>query len=154
MPISKVQMSLQKHRLMTLTMYGLLLISMMSIGAGCVGSPGTPDRIPLYTPTLSMTPGLIVYGYVRDEGGVGLANVEIYRNYASYPAELIATTDADGYYESDFYPIPGDEMVSVYAQHAGVSFEPEYYRWRHYYGYEKTECDFSARNAVQGTKNK
>ena len=147
-------MSLRKHRLLTLTMYGLILISMVSSGAGCSGSIGTQDSVPLFTPTLSMTPGLIVYGYVRDESGAGLANVGIYRNYASYPAELIATTDIDGYYESDFYPIPGDEMVSVYAQHAGVSFVPEYYRWRHYYGYEKTECDFSTRSLAISSTNK
>ena len=147
-------MSLRKHRLMTLIIYGLVLFTLTGLLAGCAGSAGIQGSVPLYTPTLSMKPGLIVYGHVRDERGAGLANVDIFRNYASYPAELIATTDADGYYESGFYPIPGDEMVSVYAQHAGVSFEPEYYRWRHYYGYEKTECNFTARSAAQGTTNK
>jgi hypothetical protein len=147
-------MSLRKHRLMTLTMYGLVLFTLTGILAGCAGSASSTVTESLSTSSPTETPGLIVYGYVRDERGIGLANVDIFRNYASYPAELIATTDADGYYESDFYPIPGDEMVSVYAQHAGVSFEPEYYRWRHYYGYEKTACNFSARNAAQGTTNK
>ncbi|HEX9091211.1 MAG TPA: hypothetical protein VF831_06965 [Anaerolineales bacterium] len=147
-------MSLRKHLFLTLMLYGVILISLMSMEAGCTSSGGTQGSVPLETPTLSVTPGLIVYGYVRDASGAGLANVGIYRNYASYPAELIATTDAEGYYESDFYPVPGDEMVSVYAQYAGVEFEPEYVRWRHYYGYEKTECDFSARSATPGTTNK
>ncbi len=54
-----------------------------------------------------MPPGLIVFGYVRDESGAGMANVDIYRNYASHPAELVATTHVDSYYESNFYPVPG-----------------------------------------------
>ena len=87
---------------------------------------------------------MVVYGTVQDATGQGLAGVEIYRNYASYAGVLIATTDAKGFYQSDFYAIPGDEMVTVWAQGSGLVFEPESYSWRHYYGFEKTARDFQA----------
>lgn len=92
--------------------------------------------------TAGPTPGLVVYGHVLDGTGSGLDNVSIYRAYASYPGVVIATTDPSGYYESDYYYIPGDEMVAVWAEGSGMSFDPEYYRWRHYYSYERQECDF------------
>lgn len=95
-------------------------------------------------PTATSTPGLVLYGKVIDQKGFGVADVLIYRNYSSYPGEVIATTDANGYYASDFYQVPGDEMVGVWAEKAGLVFEPEYYRWRHYYGYERKECNFLA----------
>jgi hypothetical protein len=96
----------------------------------------------LLTPSLAPAPGLIIYGKVTDQNGSGLPNVLIYRSYASYSGELVATTDANGYYESAFYGIPGDEMIGVWAESPSLVFEPQYYRWRHYYGSERTECDF------------
>lgn len=93
--------------------------------------------------TADPTPGLVIYGHVLDGAGSGFGNVSIYRAYASYyPGVVIATTDPSGYYESNYYYIPGDEMVAVWAEGSGMSFDPEYYRWRHYYGYERRECDF------------
>lgn len=139
---------------MTLMLYGFMLIALMGMMGGCAGKVSSPVIEPTSISSPTESPGLIVYGYVRDASGASLANVDIYRNYASYPAELIATTNTEGYYESKFYPIPGDEMVSVYAQQTGVEFEPEYYHWRHYYGYEKTECNFSTRDRVLGVTNK
>ncbi|HSB67554.1 MAG TPA: hypothetical protein VLD65_13335 [Anaerolineales bacterium] len=94
------------------------------------------------TVTVEPTPGLVISGRVLDEQGGGVENVQIYRNYSAYPGEVIATTDASGFYESDFYYIHGDEMVAVWAEKPGFSFEPQYYRWRHYYGNEQTQCDF------------
>ena len=76
--------------------------------------------------------------------GKGLADVSIYRSYASYPGELIATTDADGYFQSEFMGIPGDEMISVWAELQNYIFDPPNYRWRHYYGYEEPTLDFVA----------
>jgi hypothetical protein len=94
------------------------------------------------TPTPSSSPGLIVYGFVRSPSGEGEAGVDIYRSYASYPGVIIATTATDGYYQSDFYAIPGDEMITVYAVKSGIKYDPEYAYWRHYHGYEITQRDF------------
>jgi hypothetical protein len=99
----------------------------------------------LVTPSVIPAPGLIIYGKVTDQNGYGVANVLIYRNYASYAGEVIATTDANGYYESGFFGIPGDEMIGVWAESPGLVFEPQYYRWRHYFGSERKECDFLAK---------
>jgi hypothetical protein len=57
---------------------------------------------------------------------------------------VIATTDRDGAYQSDFAPIPGDEMVTVWAELEGYTFEPEEYYWRHYYGRESRTLNFVA----------
>jgi hypothetical protein len=98
---------------------------------------------PKPSPTPSNLPGLIVRGRVT-LNGVGLAHVNIYKRFNAYPHDLIATTDENGYYESAFIPIPGDEMVSVEAELTGYSFTPAYIYWRHYHGYEITTCDFVA----------
>jgi hypothetical protein len=96
------------------------------------------------TLTPEVAPGIVISGTVRDSDGVGLENVDIYLNYASYPGRLIERTDAAGNYESDFYPIPGDEMITVWAERSGLQFEPKYCFWRHYHGYEMRICDFLA----------
>ncbi len=57
---------------------------------------------------------------------------------------VIATTGRDGDYQSDFAPIPGDEMVTVWAELEGYAFEPEEYYWRHYYGRESRTLNFVA----------
>ncbi len=95
-------------------------------------------------PLPTSTPGLVVYGIVRNLSGSGVANVNIYRSYAGYQGVLIATTDATGFYQSDFYYIPGDEMVTVWAEGAGLEFEPMRYYWRHYYSYQVKACNFQA----------
>ncbi|OGN93250.1 MAG: hypothetical protein A2Z71_00950 [Chloroflexi bacterium RBG_13_50_21] len=97
-----------------------------------------PDRI------LSKmdSPGLVVYGTVRNMSGEGVENVSIYRSYSAYPGVLIATTDANGDYEAEFAEIAGEEMVTVWANGQGLTFEPEQSYWRHYYGYERIRCDF------------
>ena len=96
----------------------------------------------IVTPSAEPAPGLMIYGTVKDQNSAGVENVAIYRSYSSYPGIVIATTDANGYYESDFYQIPGDEMVTIWAEKQGISFQPENYHWRHYYGYERAECNF------------
>lgn len=114
------------------------------ISQSIVSTPSAgADRNPV-TPSVESTPGLIIYGEVLDQSGAGVENVLIYRNYASYPGEVIATTDGSGRYESNFFAIPGDEMVGVWAEKSGFDFEPQYCRWRHYYGYERERCDFLA----------
>lgn len=107
-----------------------------------------PSLTPTLTPTLAVpltaTPGLVVRGHVRLQDGSGLPGVTICRNYASYPGVVVATTDADGYFQTDFAFIPGDEMVSVWPLAAGYTFQPDSVRWRHYYGPEDRTLDFVA----------
>jgi hypothetical protein len=120
----------------------------------------TPTFIPTDTPTVTLTPtqpsqpGLMIRGHVHLEDGSGLPNVNIYRGFAVYPGELAATTDANGYYESSFQFIPGDEIVRVWAELEGYQFELEdstwtweqgHYAWRHYHGYEERTLNFLAR---------
>jgi hypothetical protein len=76
--------------------------------------------------------------------GEGLQGVSIYKRFSAYPRELVATTDENGYYESEFIFIPGDEMVSIEAELAGYTFDPPYYYWRHYHSYVDYTRDFSA----------
>ena len=124
----------------------LLVLFSISCSIAVVTSP-----TPVWTPTLPVEPsptsvdkpGLVVLGHVT-VNGVPLPGVKIYKRFSAYPAELIATTDENGYYESDFINIPGDEMVSIEAEFAGYTFDPPFYYWRHYHGYEITTCDFAA----------
>jgi hypothetical protein len=91
-------------------------------------------------------PGLVITGYVRLAGspGSGLGEVAIYRSYAAYAGTQIAQTDSAGYYDSGYYYIPGDEMVTVWGVQAGYNLDPQQYHWRHYYGYEARTMDFLA----------
>ncbi len=106
----------------------------------------TPTATRTATPTPTQGPGLIVQGHVRlnGESGPGLAGVAIYRRFASYWPELIATTDANGFYRSEFQPIPGDEAVTVWPEKDGFAFDPPQVQWRHYYGYSVRILDFTA----------
>ncbi len=105
------------------------------------------------TPAITPRPGLQIEGHVTKQDGSGLTGVRIYRKFASYSGVLVATTDPTGYYRGEFLPIPGDEMVSVYAEIEGYSIIPKdststwqtgSYYWRHYYGYEEKILDFVA----------
>lgn len=108
----------------------------------------TPTPAPNLPPGLTPTPGLVVSGHVRLPDGSGLSGVTICRNFASYPGVVVAMTDADGYFKSDFAFIPGDEMVSIWPQAAGYTFQPDSVRWRHYYGPEDRTLDFVASPAA------
>ena len=111
-------------------------------------APPTSTSTAPPTPTSTAPPaaGLVIQGHVwlSVEEGAGLAEVKIYRRYASYSGVLVATTDQDGYYKSDFASNPGDEMVTIWAELEGHAFEPEQYYWRHYYGYESRTLNFVA----------
>jgi len=98
------------------------------------------------TPTVTPQPGLVIRGRVRlnSSAEAGLGGVGIYRAFAGYPAVLVATTDPNGNYVAAFQNIPGDEMVTVYAQLTGYTFDPAQYNWRHYFGYEDRALDFVA----------
>jgi len=125
--------------------------------SACAGT--TPIRPTLVVPTVPPTPqpvtqdnssagetGLILQGTVTLDGSP-LEGVKIYRSFASYEGEVVAVSGKDGTYRSEFMFIPGDEMVTVWAELDGHTFEPENVYWRHYYGYEESTLDFTgARN--------
>lgn len=95
------------------------------------------------SPTPTPNTGLNIDGTVR-LNGVGLPGVRIYRRFAGYPGDLVATTGADGKYKAPFVYIPGDEMVTVWAELAGYTFDPSTIYWRHYHSLENRTLDFAA----------
>jgi hypothetical protein len=135
--------SLRNRRIIILSGTALLIILMIAGFVSVISHSPVSDE-PIDFASATTTPGLVVYGNVRKTSGEGVANVNIYRGYAAYPGVLIATTDANGDYESDFGYIPGDEMVTVRADGLGFTYEPENYFWRHYHGYERVHSDFVA----------
>jgi hypothetical protein len=90
---------------------------------------------------------LYVDGYVRvgSAEGPGLAGVKIYRSIASYEGQVVATTNADGYYWAEPLNTQGhQETVSMWAEMPGYSFDPDISYWV-YYGYGgKDTLDFVA----------
>ena len=86
---------------------------------------------------------MVVRGRVT-VNGVGLPGVKIYKRFNAYPRDLIAITDENGYYLSEFIGIPGDEMTSIEVELVGYAFDPPYYYWRHYHGYVAYTRDFTA----------
>ena len=95
-------------------------------------------------PTATTQPGLDLLGQVRLTDGSGVAGVRVCRTFAAYPGEAVATTDQDGHYQAEYVSIPGDEMVGVWPELEGYSFEPKLYYWRHYHGHEVRSLDFVA----------
>ena len=131
------------NRTRLLFLLGLWLLSCnLPISPSYTEEP-TLTPAPPPSPTPASLPGMVVYGRVT-VNGVGLAGVEIYQNFAAYPASLIAITDENGYYVSDFVGIPGDEMIGLEPKLEGYTFDPPYYSWRHYHGYIGYTKDFSA----------
>jgi hypothetical protein len=111
----------------------------------------TPPPPPVATITPTVETGLMVQGHVRLEDGTGVAGVTICRSFASYAGEPVATTDPEGYFQTEFSYIPGDEMVTVWAYYDGHVFDPESHYWRHYYGYELATRDFVAELSTTGS---
>ena len=111
--------------------------------------PTMPSTEQLVTQVNSATgqTGLVVQGKVTLDGRP-LEGVKVYRSLASYEGEVVAITGKDGNYRSEFMYIPGDEMVTVWAEQEGYTFKPENVYWRHYHGYEERTLDFT------GIKNK
>jgi hypothetical protein len=124
-------------------------------------SPTDPTVQPSLTPTPPFAPtptntppppsGLIIFGNVEaadlgpDISERGLAGVQIYLAFASYPGKVVAVTEQDGSYRSDFIHIPVDETIRVWAQKAGYRFEPLEDVWRFYADYvQEREIDFIA----------
>lgn len=90
-------------------------------------------------------PGVGISGYVRTVDGHGLAHAAIYMAVAvHWPGSKVATTGPDGFYQSSFAEMPGDETIVVHAERACYTFAPAYEMWRHYYGHEERTIDFTA----------
>ena len=119
-----------------------------------------PSLTPTPTPTSKPTrptegpgPGFVVRGTIKLADGTPVEGVNIYVAFASYGGNIVATTNSNGYYSSEYIYIPGDETVRVWAEAAGYSFKPgngsavwtgtEFY-WRHYFGFEERSLDFTA----------
>ena len=118
-------------------------------------STKTQAITPRVLPTLDITPapGLIIRGYVLLANGSGLPSVNILLGFASYQGNVVASTNTDGYYQSKYIYIPGDEMINVQAELPGYiilrsgsswSDVPGVYSWRHYFGFEDQNLDFLA----------
>ncbi|MBI5840582.1 MAG: hypothetical protein HZB19_10825 [Chloroflexi bacterium] len=103
----------------------------------------TPTSAQLPAAPDSSQTGLVITGRVTFYG-VGIGDVKIHHSFAAYPGELTATTDSEGYYQSDFIFIPGDEMVTIWAEYEGCTFDPANEYWRHYHGFEERELNFAA----------
>jgi prepilin-type processing-associated H-X9-DG protein len=90
---------------------------------------------------------LYVDGHVRpsNEDGLGLVGVKIYRSIASYPGEVVAITNENGYYWAEPLNTQGhQETLSMWAEMPSYSFDPDAYLWVYYgYGGEMT-LDFVA----------
>ena len=74
-----------KQRRMIILLFTGVLILLMVVGSITILSKARMTKENANTPTPMTTPGLVVYGYVHDQGGAGVGSVNIYRSYASYP---------------------------------------------------------------------
>ena len=121
-----------------------------------VGPSLTPTMTPTSKPTRPTEgpgPGITVRGTIKLADGTSVEGVNIYVAFASYGGNIVATTNSNGYYSSEYVYIPGDETIRVWAEAAGYSFKPadgsavwtgtEFY-WRHYFGFEERNLDFTA----------
>jgi len=110
---------------------------------------------PIFTPTHTSTPdqrsGLIIFGNVQVEDSElgsserGLGGAEIHLAFASYAGKVVAVSDEDGNYRSDFIQIPIDETIRVWAEKKDYQFEPEMEVWRFYAGYvQERQINFLA----------
>lgn len=135
----------------------LLLLLLCACGLPAAALTATPAATPApsVTPTSAITPepGLLLRGSVRLPDGAPLEGAAIFRAYASYPGEQVAVSGADGHFQSALMPIPGDEMVRVWAELEGYALQPEapgcdqgVCAWRHYFGFEEREINFVAEN--------
>jgi hypothetical protein len=96
---------------------------------------------------------VVVRGYVKLADSTPMEGVNIYVAFASYGGNIVASTNSNGYYSSEYIYIPGDETIRVWAEAAGYSFKPaggsavwtgtEFY-WRHYFVFEDRSLDFTA----------
>ena len=133
-------------RLKLLSALSAFAILACSISSSVIPTATVPIPTDTPTPRPTIPPGatgILLRGHVT-VNGMGLPGVKMYRNIAVYPAEVIAITDENGYYESEFFSIPGDEMISLEPKLEGYTFTPPYYYWRHYHGYVEYTWDFTA----------
>jgi hypothetical protein len=96
---------------------------------------------------------LVLRGRVLLRDGSPLQGVKIFRSLAGYQGEAVAVTGADGFFESDLKYIPGDEMISVWAELPGYTISPDDTScqdgrcyWRHYASFEERSLFFTAQS--------
>lgn len=130
-----------------------LMISLLLLSCALTSQRPTPTLVPstpTIPPEIEQTPGQLLFGWVTFKDGSPLVGVTICRSFASYTGNPIAVTDATGQYIAEFTYIPGDEMVRVYPVLKGYLFDPPDQYWRHYYGLEHEQINFTARKAPFG----
>jgi hypothetical protein len=138
-----------KHLRMAVILVVLALVLSACAGAALVRPTPVATRVPptqqpvTQDNSATKETGLILQGTVTLDGSP-LEGVRIYRSFASYEGEVVAVSGKDGTYRSEFMFIPGDEMVTVWAELEGYTFTPEQDYWRHYYGFEERTVDFKA----------
>lgn len=148
--------------------YCLAALTVTPTATATLPPTSTPSATPTPTPTASatVTPatgptptetpilGVRVRGYVRvgSDTGPGLAGVNM-RFYlgGEAPGPVVATTDANGFYISQFMTIPGQADVNLWAEKDGYTFYPPLISWRHYYGVEDVAYDFVASPSAPAT---
>lgn len=115
----------------------------------------TPTRTPTRTLTPSNTPtpvlGINLSGYIS-KGGAPLDKVNIFVYFEREGwVQLVAKTDATGYYYKIWVPYEGEGNVSVFASWNEYDYLPEktefdpIYTWFHRHGREDRVLDFSLR---------
>jgi hypothetical protein len=85
-------------------------------------------------PTSLPEPGIVLWGRVSDRlwpVEMGVPGAKIYVTVGSTRAELVATTDPQGYFVSKFVSLEGDADVRVWAAHAAYSFASGEAHWYH-----------------------
>ena len=102
----------------------------------------TPPPLPTSL-THTQQAGLVLRGRAYLADGTPLEGVSILRAFAGYQGTAVAQSSADGYFESPFQPIPGDENTTVWPEKTGYTFtasDPSCKEgkcnWRHYHGFE------------------
>jgi hypothetical protein len=95
-------------------------------------------------PGPSATPFVNMWGWVHEENGPGVPGVRIVlRSGSSDAFQVVATTDADGYYKN-YVVLPEGLTIRVWAEKVGYVFSPAFYEWPYYGERYDRQMDFIA----------
>lgn len=106
-----------------------------------------PQRVYLPIVTSPNPNVLNISGYIREgsSSGAGLSGVDIYQAIATYGGVLVATTDANGYYEVSPLDTQGQQAtIRLWAEKDGYTFDPVEYLWVYYGDSSTVSRDFVA----------